>query len=57
MIDIPIEQALQAINTVTAAEFIMQVQRMAFKVSLESNSYDSIACRLLEASDSHLRSE
>jgi len=33
MIDIPIEQALAAINTMTPADFIVQVQRMAFRVS------------------------
>jgi hypothetical protein len=38
MIDIPIEQALQAMNTVAPADFISQVQRMAFRVSFHAIS-------------------
>jgi hypothetical protein len=34
MIDIPLEQAVAAINTMPSADFIVQVTRMAFKVSL-----------------------
>jgi hypothetical protein len=33
MIDIPLEQAIAAINTMTPADYIVQVTRMAFKVS------------------------
>jgi hypothetical protein len=34
MIDIPLEQAIAALNSLPPADFIVQVSRMAFKVKL-----------------------
>lgn len=55
-IDVPIEQALLAINTMAPADYIAQVQRMVFRVRGDY-PYFYIVSGLLKAFGTYLRSE